>query len=88
VFRVRSKSKVVRYYVVVLSHPVSATVEDDNRSVVAGGTLPGWTPVSSVVIWRRMLGCLGDINTITEPQIHEQVFEYLCDLVDLMLKVS
>ncbi|KAK2161341.1 hypothetical protein LSH36_118g02001 [Paralvinella palmiformis] len=69
------------------SKQLSATVEDDNRSVVAGGTLPGWTPVSSVVIWRRMLGCLGDINTITEPQIHEQVFEYLCDLVDLMLKM-
>ena len=34
-----------------------------------------------------MLGALGDINTIKDPEIHAQVLEYLCDLMDMLLKV-
>lgn len=61
--------------------------EDDDRSVVAGGNLTGWTPEVAVILWRRMLGALGDINHIENPEIHAQVYEYLCDLMDLLLKV-
>lgn len=60
----------------------------DMRSILAGGNLMGWTPDVAVVMWRRLLGILGDINTIKEPSIHEQVLENLCDFVETLLKVS
>ena len=47
----------------------------------------GWTPDVSVVLWRRLLGILGDINQIKEPLVHEQVLEHLCDITDTMIKV-
>ena len=47
----------------------------------------GWTADVAVVLWRRMLGALGDINAIKDPEIHAQVLEYLCDLMDMLLKV-
>ena len=61
---------------------------DDYRSILAGGSLAGWTPDSSVVLWRRMLGALGDLNKISDPEIHAEVYEYLCDLTDSFVKVS
>ncbi|XP_076442581.1 ral GTPase-activating protein subunit alpha-1-like isoform X3 [Babylonia areolata] len=60
----------------------------ENKSVMAGGTLPGWTPDVAVVLWQRMLGCLGDINKIEDPDIHETVFVYLCDLLDTLFRIS
>jgi len=65
---------------------------DDSRysgklSVLAGGTLTGWTPEVAVVLWQRMLGSLGNINQIRDPRMHEHVYEYLCDLVDTLIKV-
>ena len=77
-------------HVSIIIIPVTAAIphDADERSVVLGGSVPGWTTVSAVVLWRRMLGALGDINKITEPEIHAQVYEYLCDLGDLMIKVS
>ena len=58
------------------------------KSVMAGGTVPGWTPDVAVVLWQRMLGCLGDVNKIEDPDIHENVFVYLCDLLDTLFRVS
>lgn len=60
---------------------------EDYRSILAGGCLAGWTPDSSVILWRRMLGCLGDLNCIADPEIHAEVYEYLCDLTDCFIKV-
>ena len=56
--------------------------------MMAGGTVPGWTPDVAVVLWQRMLGCLGDVNKIEDPDIHENVFVYLCDLLDTLFRVS
>ena len=58
------------------------------KSVMAGGTVPGWTPDVAVVLWQRMLGCLGDVNKIEDPDIHANVFVYLCDLLDTLFRVS
>ncbi|XP_041353753.1 ral GTPase-activating protein subunit alpha-1-like isoform X2 [Gigantopelta aegis] len=57
------------------------------RSVMAGGTLSGWTPDVAVVLWKRMLGCLGDVNNIEDPVIHETVFDYLGDLLAILIRL-
>ena len=48
----------------------------------------GWTPDVAVVLWQRMLGALGDVNQIRDPEMHAHVFEYFCDLMEVLLKVS
>jgi len=58
------------------------------RSVLAGGCVPGWSPEVAVVLWRRILGCLGNVNDIRDAGIHEEVYEYLCDLVCTLVKVQ
>ncbi|XP_029454825.1 ral GTPase-activating protein subunit alpha-1 isoform X2 [Rhinatrema bivittatum] len=56
-------------------------------SVMAGGTLTGWHEDVSTVMWRRMLGILGDVNNIVNPEIHAQVFDYLCELWQNLAKI-
>nr|XP_019605995.1 PREDICTED: ral GTPase-activating protein subunit alpha-1 isoform X18 [Rhinolophus sinicus] len=56
-------------------------------SVMAGGTLTGWHADVATVMWRRMLGILGDVNTIMDPEIHAQVFDYLCELWQNLAKI-
>ncbi|XP_019374429.1 PREDICTED: ral GTPase-activating protein subunit alpha-1 isoform X3 [Gavialis gangeticus] len=56
-------------------------------SVMAGGTLTGWHADVATVMWRRMLGILGDVNSITDPEIHAQVFDYLCELWQNLAKI-
>ena len=61
---------------------------EEFKSVLAGGMCQGWLPDVSVVLWRRMLGALGDVNKIDDPAIHASVFEHLCDLQDTLQRVS
>lgn len=63
-------------------------IDGDRCSVMSGGSVRGWLPDVAVVLWRRMLGSLGDINNIQDPVLHAQVFKYLVDLVDTLTKVS
>ncbi|XP_063507604.1 ral GTPase-activating protein subunit alpha-1 isoform X4 [Pongo pygmaeus] len=56
-------------------------------SVMAGGTLTGWHADVATVMWRRMLGILGDVNSIMDPEIHAQVFDYLCELWQNLAKI-
>eukprot|EP00795_Rhopilema_esculentum_P002762 gene2762-982_t len=51
----------------------------EEQSVIAGGKAEGWTPVSATVLWRRMIGILGNINKIKDQNIHAKVFEHLID---------
>ena len=60
---------------------------EDTRSILGGGSVIGWSPDVAVVLWRRMLGTLGDINMIEDPNIHAEVYECLCDLMTTLLKV-
>ena len=55
--------------------------------MMAGGSLTGWHADVATVMWRRMLGILGDVNTIKDPEIHAQVFDYLCELWQNLAKV-
>nr|XP_009942460.1 PREDICTED: LOW QUALITY PROTEIN: ral GTPase-activating protein subunit alpha-1 [Opisthocomus hoazin] len=78
-----------------LHHSVLQTPDDletsefpsECYSVMAGGTLTGWHADVATVMWRRMLGILGDVNSIMDPEIHAQVFDYLCELWQNLAKI-
>jgi len=56
-------------------------------SVMGGGSMKGWLPDVAVMMWRRILGALGDINTITDTVIHAQIYKYLIELQDVLVKI-
>uniref|UniRef100_A0A4W6FJ73 Ral GTPase activating protein catalytic subunit alpha 1 n=1 Tax=Lates calcarifer TaxID=8187 RepID=A0A4W6FJ73_LATCA len=73
-----------------LSHTVTVTgieFPSEDCSVMAGGSLTGWHADVATVMWRRMLGILGDVNSIKDPEIHAQVFDYLCELWQNLAKI-
>ena len=55
--------------------------------MLTGGQIPGWTPEVAVVLWKRMLGILGNVNHIKQCDIHEKVMGHLLDLQETLLKV-
>uniref|UniRef100_A0A672JCQ4 Rap-GAP domain-containing protein n=1 Tax=Salarias fasciatus TaxID=181472 RepID=A0A672JCQ4_SALFA len=69
-----------------LSNILSECLADD-VSIIAGGTLTGWHADSAFVLWRRILGILGDVNNIRCPKIHAKVFSYLYDLWHKLAKI-
>ncbi|MPC07518.1 Ral GTPase-activating protein subunit alpha-2 [Portunus trituberculatus] len=62
-------------------------LSSEQRSVMSGGTVRGWLPDVAVVLWRRLLGLLGDPNDVASPQIHAQIFKYLSDLTETLVKL-
>lgn len=69
-------------------HADSSECLADDVSIIAGGSLTGWHADSAFVLWRRILGILGDINSIRCPKIHAKVFSYLYELWHKLAKVS
>ena len=63
------------------------TDADGSRSVMMGGKTKGWLPDVVVIMWRRMLGALGDPNQVSSPQIHAAIFEYLVELGSVLVKI-
>uniref|UniRef100_A0A8C8FNE4 Rap-GAP domain-containing protein n=1 Tax=Oncorhynchus tshawytscha TaxID=74940 RepID=A0A8C8FNE4_ONCTS len=59
----------------------------DDVSIIAGGSLTGWHADSAFVLWRRILGILGDVNSIRCPRIHAKMFSYLYDLWHKLAKI-
>jgi len=57
------------------------------RSVMAGGGVKGWLPDVAVVLWRRMLGAMGDVNAVGDAAIHAMVYKYLIELFDILVKI-
>ncbi|KAI1284840.1 putative Rho GTPase-activating protein [Halotydeus destructor] len=57
------------------------------KCVISGGSHRGWAADSAVILWRRMLGILGDVNNLRDPIIHAQVIECLGKIVEDLLKV-
>lgn len=55
---------------------------------MAAGSIRGWLPDVAVVLWRRMLGALGDVNRLPDPSLHAQVFEYLVELWETLFKIQ
>ncbi|CAG0893492.1 unnamed protein product [Darwinula stevensoni] len=65
---------------------IGDTIEEP-RSVMAGGNNVGWTPDATVVLWRRLLGCLMDSNLMARPELHARFLECLVDVADTLLKI-
>ncbi|XP_057337065.1 ral GTPase-activating protein subunit alpha-1 isoform X2 [Microplitis mediator] len=59
----------------------------EKRSVMAGGGVRGWLPDVAVVLWRRMLSALGDVNNIQDPVLHGQVMDYFIQLTYTLIKI-
>uniref|UniRef100_UPI003AABC5E8 ral GTPase-activating protein subunit alpha-2 isoform X2 n=1 Tax=Centroberyx gerrardi TaxID=166262 RepID=UPI003AABC5E8 len=59
----------------------------DDVSIIAGGSLTGWHADSAFVLWRRILGILGDVNSIRCPKIHAKVFSCLYELWHKLAKI-
>lgn len=59
----------------------------EQTSVMSGGTLKDWQPDVAVVLWKRMLGALGDVNCIQDPAIHSQVMDFLVELADKLTMI-
>ncbi|XP_012235826.1 probable Rho GTPase-activating protein CG5521 isoform X4 [Linepithema humile] len=59
----------------------------ERRSVMAGGGVRGWLPDVAVVLWRRMLSALGDVNNIHDPVLHGQVMDYFVQLTQTLIKI-
>lgn len=59
----------------------------DRRSILMGGSARGWLPDVAAVMWKRMLGALGDVNKILNPKLHAQIFKHLVDITDSLIKI-
>ncbi|RWS02609.1 ral GTPase-activating protein subunit alpha-1-like isoform X2 [Dinothrombium tinctorium] len=65
----------------------SSEVGMAGRSIIAGGSHRGWTPDSAVILWRRMLGVIGDLNSLKEPMLHQHVMECIGKMIDDFSKI-
>lgn len=63
------------------------SLTNDRRSIMAGGGARGWLPDVAAIMWKRMLGCLGDVNQIQNPKLHAQVFKYLVEITNNLIKI-
>ena len=62
--------------------------ETSAKCVVAGGHYRGWASDSAVILWRRMLGVLGDITVFTNPTTFALVIDCLHKIVEDLIKVK
>lgn len=62
--------------------------ETSAKCVVAGGHYKGWASDSAVILWRRMLGVLGDITSFTNPTTFALVVDCLYKIVEDLIKVK
>lgn len=59
----------------------------EHRSIILGGYVSGWLPVTAAIMWKRMLGSLGDVNHISRPENHARVFKYLVEMTRNLIKI-
>lgn len=60
----------------------------NRRSIILGGNASGWLPDVASIMWKRMLGALGDINKIPKPELHAQVFKHLVEMTTNLIKIK
>lgn len=65
----------------------TASLGSAKRSIMSGGNVKGWQPDVAAVMWKRMLGSLGDVNRILNPKLHAEVFEQLVSITESLVKV-
>ncbi|KAG9510395.1 Ral GTPase-activating protein subunit alpha-2, partial [Fragariocoptes setiger] len=63
------------------------TIGTSDKSVLVGGTVRGWTKDNAVIMWRRMLGLFGNINSIEDPTIHHVAMRCLVKILEDFIKV-
>lgn len=63
-------------------------MKEDALSVIEGGKLEGWIPLSSVVLWQRFIGMLGNVNEIADSEVHASVFNHLIEIWQMLEIVS
>lgn len=63
-------------------------INPDNRSILSGGTSTGWLPDVAAIMWKRMLGSLGNVNQIVKSELHYQIFRYLVDMTNNLIKIK
>lgn len=66
----------------------SGSYQTERRSIILGGTATGWLPDSTAIMWKRMLGALGDVNRIPKAELHAQVFKHLLDMTLNLVKIK
>ncbi|XP_072030810.1 ral GTPase-activating protein subunit alpha-1-like [Amphiura filiformis] len=62
-------------------------ISNEDASVISGGTRTGWLPEVAVVVWRRILGALGDVNEIQKSRLHAAVMECLWTIWQMLAKI-
>lgn len=60
----------------------------ERRSIILGGVATGWLPDSTAIMWKRMLGALGDVNRIPKAELHAQVFKHLLDMTTNLIRIK
>ncbi|XP_065324936.1 ral GTPase-activating protein subunit alpha-1-like isoform X2 [Gordionus sp. m RMFG-2023] len=55
--------------------------------VMLGGVVTGWNAISATLLWKRMLGILGNVNTLGDQKIKLRFANYLSELYDRLLKI-
>ncbi|KAH8395887.1 hypothetical protein KR215_009342 [Drosophila sulfurigaster] len=60
----------------------------ERRSIMLGGAATGWLPDSTSIMWKRMLGALGDVNRIPKSELHAQVFKHLLEMTQNLIKIK
>ncbi|KPU72824.1 uncharacterized protein Dana_GF23263, isoform B [Drosophila ananassae] len=58
------------------------------RCIILGGSAEGWHPDSTSIMWKRMLGALGDVNRIPKAELHAQVFMHLLEMTQNLIKIK
>jgi len=58
------------------------------RCIILGGSAEGWHPDSTSIMWKRMLGALGDVNRIPKADLHAQVFMHLLEMTQNLIKIK
>ncbi|XP_035704350.1 ral GTPase-activating protein subunit alpha-1 isoform X3 [Folsomia candida] len=57
------------------------------KGVISGGTVKGWLPSVAAILWRRMLGILGNVNEFTSPKTHAHFFQVLTEIWGTLYKL-
>ncbi|CAL8089966.1 unnamed protein product [Orchesella dallaii] len=65
----------------------AVTKSAEAKGVIAGGPVKGWLPSVAAILWRRMLGILGNVNDFTNPKTHAHFFQVLTDIWNTLLKI-
>ena len=63
-------------------------VRNPSKSVIAGGTKRGWTDIAAAILWRQMIGILGNVNDIKKPNIHCEAVKCLAEVWEALYKVK